>query len=41
MQGFLWQGDLIGVAKYINACLQKTCEGQTSDQPGVAGRDVT
>ena len=40
MQGFLWQEDLIGVAKYINACLRKTYEGQTSDQPGVAGRDV-
>ena len=24
MQAFLWQDDLIGVAKFINACLQQT-----------------
>ena len=42
MLAFMWQDDLIGVAKFVNACLQKTnpSEGQTSDQPGVAGRDV-
>ena len=42
MQQFMWQDDKIGVAKFVNACLQKMspCEGQTSDQPGVAGRDV-
>ena len=42
MQAFMWQDDKIGVANFINACLQKMtpCEGQTSDQPGVAGRDV-
>ena len=39
---FMWQDDLIGVAKFVNACLHKMnpSEGQTSDQPGVAGRDV-
>ena len=39
----MWQEDLIGVAKFINACFHKlnpSYEGQTSDQPGVAGRDV-
>ena len=42
-QAFMWQDNKIGVAKFINACLQKMnpCEGQPSDQPGVAGRDVT
>ncbi len=43
MQEFMWQDDLIGVAKFINACLHRmdpSFEGQTSDQPGVAGRDV-
>ena len=42
MLAFMWQDDLIGVAKFVNACLQKMnrSEGQTSDQPGVAGRDV-
>ena len=43
MQAFMWQADKVGVAKFINACLQKmnpSCEGQPSDQPGVAGRDV-
>ena len=41
----VWQDVLIGVAKFVNACLQKmnpSFEGQTCDQPaaGVAGRDV-
>jgi len=41
MQAFMWQDDLIGVAKYVNACvLQMNPQGQASDQPGVAGRDV-
>ena len=42
MLAFMWQDDLIGVAKFVNACLQKMnpSEGRTSDQPGVAGRDV-
>ena len=33
---------LIGVAQYVNARLRrmKPPEGQASDQPGVAGRDV-
>ena len=30
---------LIGIVRFINACLHKMM-GQTSDQPGVAGRDV-
>ena len=41
MQAFMWQEDLIGIVRFINACLHKMnpiC--QTSDQPGVAGRDV-
>ena len=40
MQAFMWQDDNIGIARFISACLRKTREGQTSDQPGVAGRDV-
>ena len=43
MQAFMWQEDLIGVAKFVTACLRKmnpSYEGQPSDQPGVAGRDV-
>ena len=43
MQAFMRQEDLIGVAKFVTACLRKmnpSYEGQTSDQPGVAGRDV-
>ena len=42
MLAFMWQDDLIGVAKFVNACLHKMnpSEGQASDQPGVAGRDV-
>ena len=39
MLSFMWQGDLIGIAKY-NVCIQKMLQGQASDQPGVAGRDV-
>ena len=45
----LWQDDLVSVAKFIHACLDKmfSCEtglpndSQASDQPDVAGRDVT
>jgi len=43
MLAFMWQDDLIGVAKYtyVNACvLQMNPQGQASDQPGVAGRDI-
>ena len=44
MLAFMWQIDLIGVAKYINACLNRVnpppSGGSASDQPGVAGRDV-
>ncbi len=43
MQAFMWQEDLIGVARFVNVCLYKmnpSFEGQTSDRPGVAGRDV-
>jgi len=43
MQAFMWQGDLIGVAKFVNACMNKmnpSLQGQASDQPGVAGRNV-
>ena len=42
MLAFMWQDDLIGVAKFVNACIHKMnpSEGQTSDQLGVAGRDV-
>ena len=41
MQAFMWQEDLIGIVRFINACLHKMNPmGQTSDQPGVAGRDV-
>ena len=39
--GFMWQDDLIGIAKSVNACIQKMKpQGQTSDQSGVAGSDV-
>ena len=49
MKQFLWQDDLVSVAKFIHACLDKmfSCEtglsndSQASDQPDVAGRDVT
>ena len=40
MQAFMWQPDLIGVAKFVNACLNKmnpSLQGQASNQPGVAG----
>ena len=40
MIAFLWQDDLIGVAKFVNTCLRKMLGGSASDQPGVAGRDV-
>ena len=48
MQQFLWQDDLVSVAKFIHACLDKmfSCatglsnDSQASDQPDVAGRDV-
>ena len=48
MKEFLWQDDLVSVAKFIHACLDKmfSCvtglsnDSQTSDQPDVAGRDV-
>jgi len=43
MQGFMWEEDLIGVAKFVTACMNKmnpSLQGQASDQPGVAGRDV-
>ena len=41
MQAVMWQEDLIGIVRFINACLHKmNSMGQTSDQPGVAGRDV-
>ena len=37
MLAFMWQDNLIGFAKYVNACiLQMNPQGQTSDQPGVA-----
>jgi len=35
------EDDLIGVAKYVNACvLQMNPQGQASDQPAVAERNV-
>ena len=44
MKAFLWQDDLIGVARFVNMCLKKmnppVLGGSASDQPGVAGRDV-
>ena len=41
MQAFMWPEDLIGIVRFINACLHEMNPmGQTSDQPGVAGRDV-
>ena len=37
MLAFMWQDDLIGVAKYVNACImQMNPQDQASDQPGVA-----
>ena len=48
MKQILWQDDLVSVAKFIHACLDKmfSCatglfnDSQASDQPDVAGRDV-
>jgi len=43
MQGFMWQDDLIGVVKFVNACIIKmdpSPRGEASDQPCVAGKDV-
>ena len=46
MQAFMWQDDLIAVAKFVNMCLNKVNlpllggRGSASDQPGVAGRNV-
>ena len=45
MQQFLWQDDLVSVAKFVCACLDKMSsiasglsnDSQTSDQPDVAG----
>ena len=44
-----WQKDLVSVDRFINECLDKVYapaagpshDGQASDQPDVAGRDVT
>ena len=51
MQAFMWQEDLIGsdirregrtqILGKFEISKFGECEGQTSDQPGVAGRDVT
>jgi len=42
MQAFMWQDNLIGIAKFVNARMHEQDEsiphGQASDQPGVAGR---
>ena len=44
MQAFMWQDDLIGIAEFVNMCLNKVnpplLGGSAFDQPGVAGRDV-
>lgn len=49
MISFMWQDDLIGVAKFklskfVNMCLKKVNSplsgGSAFDQPGVAGRDA-
>ena len=42
MMAFMWQDDLIGVARLVNACLHKMhlYEGQAFDQLGLARRDV-
>ncbi len=45
MKQFFWQGDLLSVTKFVNACLDKmflcatvsSNDSQTSDQPDVAG----
>ena len=47
MQDIMWQDDLSGVAKCVNVCLDNLSFSggpsigiRTSDQPGVAGKDV-
>ena len=48
MRQFFWQDDLVSVAKFVQACLHRmhsnapglSSDGQASDQPDVAGRDV-
>ena len=43
----MWQDDLVGLAKFVNDCLNKAYnaaagpspDGQASDEPDVAGRD--
>jgi len=48
VQEFMWQEDLVSVAKLINVCLDKAYvpaagpshDRQASDQPDVAGKDV-
>jgi len=47
LQDIVWQDDLSGVAKIVNVCLDKAYSSggpsignRTSDQPGVAGREV-
>ena len=43
MQGFMWQDDLIGVVKFVNAYIIKmdpSPQAEASDQPCVVGRDV-
>ena len=48
MKQFVWQDDLVSVARFVHACLDQmySCaagssnDGQASDQPDVAGRDV-
>ena len=38
----MWQDDLSGVAMFMDASLTKmNCQGQASDQPVVAGKDIT
>ncbi len=41
-QAVMWQEDWIGIAKSVDALhkIRPSIEGQTSDQPGVTGRDV-
>ena len=47
MLQFSWQADLIGVTKFVSECLDVMLgadsddQSQTSDQPEVAGIDVT
>ena len=43
MQAFMWQEDLIGLAKFVNACMNKmnpSLQDQASDQHGMAERDL-